>query len=31
MPSINYDLLELIKIVQEISNIDDDYLKDYYI
>ena len=31
MPFINYDLLELIKIVQEISNIDDDYLKDYYI
>ena len=31
MPFINYDLLELIKIVQEISNIDDNYLKDFYI
>lgn len=31
MPSINYDLLELIKIVEEIKKIDDDYLKDYYI
>ena len=31
MPSINYDLLELIEIVEEIKKIDDDYLKDFYI
>ena len=31
MPSINYDLLELIQIVEEISNIDEEYLKEYYI
>ncbi len=31
MPSINYDLLELIEIVEGISNIDDSYLDDFYI
>lgn len=31
MPFINYDLLELIEIVKEISNIDEEYLKEYYI
>ena len=31
MPFINYDLLELIEIVQEINNIDDSYLDDIYI
>ncbi len=31
MPSINNDLIELIKIVEELNNIDDDYLKEYYI
>lgn len=31
MPSINYDLKELIQIVQEIKKIDDDYLKEFYI
>ena len=31
MPFINYDLLELIEIVQEINNIDDSYLDDFYI
>ena len=31
MPSINNDLLELIEIVEVLNNIDDDYLKEYYI
>jgi hypothetical protein len=31
MPSINNDLLKLIEIVEELNNIDDDYLKEYYI
>ncbi len=31
MQSINNDLIELIEIVEELNNIDDDYLKEYYI
>ena len=31
MPSINNVLIELIEIVEELNNIDDDYLKEYYI
>jgi hypothetical protein len=31
MPSINNDLIELIEIVEELNNIDDDYLKEFYI